>query len=342
MSELPINQAVDNGNGKQLQELTCIRGIGATKKQWLESLGISTIHALAQATVAELKEQLKEIGYAVSRSEVEGWVKQAQILTNYSSHETIVVETSLSEAEFSQELPKAIASDVAPLPMADWHTLTSFNIEVQTREIDGVKEQRTLIQQMESGTTESWAGIAEESLHQWMHERLTETLDQTAGTIAAAAEPITVDITAVRIVQSGLANHPVVADRSDPLVASTFIAEEPLTVELTVGIAAGAIANPANKSITYHAKGQVRHLATGTIIDLGETRVTVQAQDAAKCTILLPPITLQKPGAYRLLAFASIENLASITGYFKVPMLQVQSNTPANYQIDDLPISCGI
>lgn len=337
MSELPTNQAVNNGNGKQLQELTCIRGIGATKKQWLESLGIGTIHALAQATIAELKEQLKEMGCTVSRSEVEGWVKQAQILTNYSSH-----ETSLPEAEFSQELPKAIASDVAPLPTENWHTLTSFNIEVQTREIDGIRERRTLIQQLETEAIARWAGIAEEPLHQWMHERLSETLEATDGAIAASAEPISVDITAMRIFQAGLVNHPIVADKSDPLVASTLIAEEPLTVELTVGIAADAIANLANKSITYHAKGQARHLATGAIIDLGETRITVHSQDAAKCTILLPQVTLQKPGAYRLLAFAAIENLASITGYFKIPMLQVQSNAPANYQMEDLPISCGI
>ncbi|MBF2027009.1 MAG: hypothetical protein IGS48_09620 [Oscillatoriales cyanobacterium C42_A2020_001] len=341
MSELPTNQAVDNGNGKQSQGLTCIRGIGSTKKKWLESLGIKTIYALAQVTVVELREQLKEIGYIVSQSEVEGWVKQAQILTNY-----IPSKSSFPEVELDQECPKAIAFDVPPpstaQPRDEWNTVTGFNIEVQTREVNGIKEQRTLIQQLETGIVESWAGIAEDPLHQWLHDRLTETLEANGGAIVASAEPIAIDIAEIRIFQAGLPDSPMVAGKADPLMADSLVTNVPFAVELTVGIAADAIANSTNKSIVYHAKGQARHLATGEVTDLGETRITVQLQDAAKCTILLPQITLEKPGAYRLLAFASIENFASVTGYFKVPLLQLQSATPANYQVEDLQMSCGI
>ncbi len=71
MMGLPTQVA--NGNHKNRNDLTQIRGIGAIRKRWLHSLGVYTIADLAQASVDAIEAQSKDDARILSRDELEGW-----------------------------------------------------------------------------------------------------------------------------------------------------------------------------------------------------------------------------------------------------------------------------
>jgi len=71
-----VDSKSDHNNNSS--DLTTIRGIGVSRKRWLNSLGIYTIAELGQASVHELESQLKKDGRLPSRSELEEWIAQAR------------------------------------------------------------------------------------------------------------------------------------------------------------------------------------------------------------------------------------------------------------------------
>lgn len=340
MNALSLDQKLTqpSGNRKLSNDLTCIRGIGATKKQWLELLGIQTIETLALVTAEDLRTQLKDLGYTVSRSELEGWVQQAQALCpSVSAKQEFSTIEVLSETESSS-----------------YSSTASFHINFQVCSNNGATEHQIIIQNLTTGHVKTWSKFEQNELQDWMLEALSEDI-KTAILSGTSIEPpeieevasdsmtpdtasATIQITSIRIHQPELTQSSIVINQADPLAPGTLMVDSPIELELAVELIDSAI--DPSLPLTYQIACQAKHLATGTMIDFGEAQVTQHSHHS--CLLRLPGVVLQQPGAYRLIAFASLSGYPSVSTYFKVPGLQLQSSKPAAYLIDELQTSCGI
>ncbi|MDX2239136.1 MAG: hypothetical protein NW224_00455 [Leptolyngbyaceae cyanobacterium bins.302] len=331
-----------NGNGKSIKELTDIRGIGTTKKQWLEALGISTVEALTQVTAEALKTQLKESGYTVSLSEIEGWLQQAQALTT-----------------LSQVDPKSFLKEISTQSeIASWNTLASFQVDLQTCSTNGTLKQQIVIQNLDTGNTKIWSKVYSNELQQWILNQAGDDFSaeissdsnllnaasvvEETGSEKIESKPLsaTIEISHIRIHQSEPTKTTIVIDQSNSLAEETLLANAPIDLELALNLVDGTI--DQSTPITYHVTCQAKHLASGTLFDLGETHIATQADPVKPCTVHFSEVVLKQPGAYRLIAFAVLTEDPMVTASFKVPGLQVQSSAPANYAIEEIQMSCGI
>ena len=101
--ESPARDA--NGNLKDRSDLTQIRGIGAIRKRWLNSLGIYTIAELSQAAADAIDAQARSEGRSLSRDELEAWIAQAQVQHS---------QTSSEQAKPEQAKPSHAVEAIAP------------------------------------------------------------------------------------------------------------------------------------------------------------------------------------------------------------------------------------
>ncbi|MDX2229191.1 MAG: hypothetical protein NW220_06120 [Leptolyngbyaceae cyanobacterium bins.349] len=370
MSGLSLDQNSMHDNETTVTELTCIRGIGATKKQWLAALDIDSVETLAQVSVDELKQQLKELGYTVSRNEIEGWMKQAQTFVTVSSQVTSA-KTALPEIESS------------------WSAIAAFQVEVQSHLSNGAVVHQVRIQNLDNGQSEVWVELQDNELQQWIltqlmhqshssvHEVPIASLDAPASTDSSSLENSATEnsvtensaiensatvqdvssdaraaaftpaptptpapaiaITQVRIHQPRWTQTPLVVHASEPMVTGTLMTDFPLELELCVERLDHAAPTP----LTYQTTCQARHLASGAVLDLGAARITLHP-DQATYAIALPQTALHEPGAYRLTVAAALESHPATITYFKIPVLHLQSSTPMDYGVHSFQISCGI
>jgi hypothetical protein len=328
-----VSSGVVEAEGRTM-ELTQIRGIGATKKQWLAALGIHTVEALAQIDVEELKTQLKDSGYTVSRTEIDAWVQQAQAIVPDSFPQESVSETAAQP----------------PASTPTWTTISSFQIEFQSRSIDGVAEQQIFVQKLDDKVSHTWFYVNENELQNWILEHIQPELKQSfllkdKFTRSATSSPVqdelfNIEISHVHVYQPARITAPITVDRTNPFITGTLVVDQPIAVELVIKRVDSEIAR--STPLTLYASCQAKHLATGAITELGSTRMTIQPNSENLYTLRLPEVVLQQPGAYRLLAVASIDDRPTISASFKVPMLQLQSLAPTPYQISEFQMSCGI
>jgi hypothetical protein len=168
-------------------------------------LGICDVRDLARASAAEIESRLRAEGYTVTRSEIAGWIAQAQeFVTDLPSHQAVespdaTVEDSPhfssqedessqtvieSPEDFAQESPflsteereschptgESVPIEVEgnlPSSAQDgiWKTFASFSIALQNKQVEGRAEQRTIVRHLEAGTVRIWSGIESDSLH---------------------------------------------------------------------------------------------------------------------------------------------------------------------------------
>ncbi|MBZ0283708.1 MAG: hypothetical protein K8L97_23425 [Anaerolineae bacterium] len=131
-------------NSVPLDELTAIKGIGASRQKWLQkTFNVQTYHDLANLSAEEIESRLKAEGKIVSHAEIETWIAQAQHLA------TVAVKND------------------------GWQPIASFVVEFQEHETEtGIVEQRTKVHHVESDHTSLWAGIQQNQLCHWMIEQL--------------------------------------------------------------------------------------------------------------------------------------------------------------------------
>jgi len=334
--------------------LTQIRGIGATKRQWLESLGILTVHDLANAVADELKEKLKAIGNSVSKSEIEGWITQAQaVIPKSQSIEELVQLAGVEKVETADALNLSMVDE--PNDISEWHSVStfkvdfsgSFGVELQTCQMDGYMAQRMLIQNLEttakrmmvqhleSGMNNALVGIAETELQQWILNRLQANL-QLESLVVEAPEmgnPIALEITQLRIVQSSNSTLSLIANKTKPLFPDGILADRSFDLEVTIVIPDVAIADLHHQLIVLAATCEARHLTTGAVTQWGEARMNVIGGTRSIFTLTMRDLMSTELGAYRLKVFATIQNLAATEASFKVPVVEVESPNPPSCYI---------
>lgn len=221
MTKSPTGEDSTKGNGEERNGLTRIRGIGSTKRRWLELLGICDVRDLAGASAAEIESRLRAEGHTVARSEIVGWIAQAQeFVTDLPSQQVVespdaTVEDSphlsSQEDESSQsviESPEDIAEESPhfsteerelchptgesipieaegnlPPSIQDgtWKTFASFAIAFQSKQVEGRAEQRTIVRHIETDTVRIWSGSESDSLHDSFASQLQQWIQSQIG-----------------------------------------------------------------------------------------------------------------------------------------------------------------
>lgn len=115
MAGSPKGESPRNGNGKERDNLTRIEGIGETKAQWLQSIGIATLQDLACASADYLESRLKAEGHATGRNEIEKkWIAQAQKMVDEASSQQTTESLEVDAKVSLNSLPKASESSQPP------------------------------------------------------------------------------------------------------------------------------------------------------------------------------------------------------------------------------------
>ncbi|MBF2075448.1 MAG: hypothetical protein IGS50_17045 [Synechococcales cyanobacterium C42_A2020_086] len=310
-----------SGNDENRSDLTNIRGIGASRKRWLNSIGIYTIADLSQASVDEVESSLKSGGRLLSRGELEEWIAQAKTvdLQNQPAESFCALPDPLLETEPLETEP---ASSSLVAASTDWIAVAVFKVEYQTRQIAGKVEQRTLIHHLETNATETWSGFETQLIQPWMLDRIEATLPQ-----PEAENPVVPEIIQLQVIQSHQIEQPMIADHAHPLFPGAILASEPFALEASVQLTGLSDAN-LQKQIPYSIQCTVHDVSTGSTTILGTATLNISSTANITYKALLPELMLSHSGIYRLKVSVTLQNSQAAdrptaSGYFKVPMLQV-------------------
>lgn len=317
----PTHAASANGNNENCNDLTNIRGIGVSRKRWLNSLGIYTITDLSQASADEIESQLKSNGRLLSRSELEEWIAQAQAVNTQHQQPSALPDSS--QASLETELS---ASSLTPSPQAvsatNWNSIAVFKVEFQTRQTAEQPEQRTVIHDLETNATEEWSGFETQLIQQWMLDRIA-----TPSLSAKAADPVILQITQLRVIQADETAQPLVADQTHPLFPQPIPINQPFALEVSMQLM-GLSNTKLPDHIPCSVQCVVHDVSVGSNTTLGEVIINVLPKNNATYKALLPGLMLSRPSIYRLKVLVTLQNSQAIdtpiaSGSFKIPMLQV-------------------
>ncbi|MGJ3246954.1 MAG: hypothetical protein ACFE0I_12875 [Elainellaceae cyanobacterium] len=174
-----------NGNG--YDNLTQIEGIGPVRQKWFrERFNVRTFHDLACLSPDQIESSLRDDRKPVSFHDVERWIVQAQTLAQSSVSsasmdsqpplaETFALNNRVSALSSTQSSDESADSGSAQRDSDEWETIASFDIEFQTRLIEGDRqEHRTCIRCLQTGRVRIWSGFVSEKIPQWIAAQLDE------------------------------------------------------------------------------------------------------------------------------------------------------------------------
>lgn len=312
-----------SGNQKDPGDLTQIRGIGAVRKRWLNSLGIVTTADLAQASAEAIETRAKSDGRTLSRDELEEWISQAQLHHVQASLEQAEPSPAGAIAAASHSEPLTSASEDREPDRADWASIASFTVDYQTRQVNGLAEQRLVAHHLDTNTTESWADFETDLMQQWLRDRV-----EAVGLLPLQTEPpsvvapVVADITQLRVMQLHHMSLPMVADKNSPIFSDAIHTTEPFALEVSMQLT-GLTEADQEKPLASRVQCLARHLATGETDSLGDITAQIAPADGSIHHVLLPSLRLLQPGLYSLKILVTLQHASTTLGHFKVPMLQV-------------------
>lgn len=334
-------------NHNSHSNLTSIRGIGAARKQWLNSLGIYTIADLAHASADEIESQFKNNGRSLSRNELDEWIAQAQlqqatlslqpVTSLYQENETHDNETvNIHDTKLSLETTSQIASDVeliasentpektpeknSDTSATEWNSIASFKVEYQTRFVQDKLEQQIVIHHLETGVVECQPSFETCFIQEWMLAQIGTT--ELQSKIEPSDKPdITPIITQLRVIQAQHLESGMIADKTCPLFSDAIQADEPFDLEVLAQFT-GFPDTTMREQVTYQVQCIAHDLSTGLTANLGEVRAKGFISNNTIHSALLPNLVLS-PGIYRLKVLVTLQDALATSSYFKVPMLQV-------------------
>lgn len=334
--ETPAQDLSIRNNSRDDNELTNIRGIGNTRKQWLNALGIYTIADLAQFSADDIESRLKDEGRSLPRSELEEWSIQAQAKTFASPSDSplhngspgnggVRTNNNVQEPDGSdQDISHQDKSDhcanttnVKADHVVDWNSLASFRIDYQTRQAAGRSEQQTTIHYLDTGATAQWAGFDASPIQLWIQEQIEETFCQ-----AKPENLVVPEITQLRVIQPSQSERPLIADKTYPMFSGAIRSNELFVLEVSLQFP-GWVSTDFSQSTSYQVRCIAHEVVTGTIVNLGEISAQVPFSDRSIYRVWLPELIFPHPGIYRLKISTTLQNKLATSGYFKVPMLQV-------------------
>lgn len=324
--ETPAHDLSIRNSSRDDNELIKIRGIGTTRKQWLNALGIYTIADLAQFSADDIEFRLKGEGRSLPRSELEEWIIQAQTETLASSSDSslhngspsnrgVRVKNNVQDHDMSDHCFNSIKLKVDNA--TDWSSLGSFRVDYQTRQAEGRSEQQTTIHYLDTGATAQWIGFETSCIQPWIQEQIEETFSQ-----AKPENLVVPKITQLRVIQPPHSEQPLIVDKTYPIFSGAIRSDELFVLEVSLQFP-GLVPTDFCQSICYQVRCIAHEVSTGTMANLGEISAQVPFSDRSTYRIWVPELMLSHPGIYRLKILVTLQNKLAASGYFKVPMLQV-------------------
>ncbi|NJN86176.1 MAG: hypothetical protein HC881_07470 [Leptolyngbyaceae cyanobacterium SL_7_1] len=318
-----------HGSIQENNHLTTIRGIGAIRKQWLNTLGIYTIADLAHASADEIEAQAKQDGRSIHRTELEEWIAQAQTqLANTMPQPMPQPENrpdDVDRVEACSDNPEdclicgfsqsSLESSASPDEQSEWAVTAAFQVEYQTRQVEGRTEQQTVIRDLETNVVKYWQQFETQLIPQWILDRL-----DIAPLVAEPDAAMMPELVQIRLMQSGEDGRSMVATATDRLFPDAIHADVPFALELSIQFA--NLTAHSSQSLTYKVECLARELSAASTLDLGTITATVTLADQGVYTTRLSDLRLPKPGIYRLKGSIALQTALPSQG-FKLPMLQV-------------------
>lgn len=127
---------------KELNEFAQIQGLGSAMQRWLrETFKVQTVKDLADLSVNRVLSRLEDEGKTFSREQVEHWISQAQA---FAAAQTV------------------------------WQPFATFIVSLQSRQIGGQTQQRTVAYFVEADRRKIWAGVECNGVYELMLDQLKQ------------------------------------------------------------------------------------------------------------------------------------------------------------------------
>lgn len=166
---------------KKPDDLSAIKGIGDSLKQWLrETFKVHSFAEIAALSAQEVETRAKRDGRFLPLSKIEQVLAQARGLVSKS----LIPVTETRRRKASKKVN-------------DWEEVAQFVVYFERKVVGGKEEKRTKIERrtaihhMETGEQESWSGIDAEQACRWMLHRLSEKEGIDPEEIASTSKPKT-------------------------------------------------------------------------------------------------------------------------------------------------------
>lgn len=325
------------------QELKVIPGIGPAKQRWLNALGVDTVADLARCQPQTLIEQLTARNHRTSLEDVKAWINRAQALepTTGSTQRPAVNSTAPSIADAMPDMDSAqtgVRPKTLPLlkndsPIENGRSLATFQVELIAHQADGVEILETRIHHGESDDAETWEGLADEALQQWMIARVNAPKNPTD------IPPVTTDdkpLATVKLPQLALqqdtSSHPsmtpsmmpsmMIVEPRHPFLPSAIASGQPFNLQLAFQLTDLEHPDLPTESIQYRIQVKASHLETQQTTMLTDQKASL-VYDTPEATYLSSPaLVLPAPGIYRLKISVTVLNMPSTPGRFILPLVQ--------------------
>ncbi|PZU96457.1 MAG: hypothetical protein DCF32_21645 [Leptolyngbya sp.] len=195
-------------------------------------------------------------------------------------------------------------------------------MDYQTRQVNGLAEQRLVAHHLETSVTESWADLETDLMPQWLRDRIEATRPPLPPEPPSPVAPVVADITQLRVMQLHHMSLPMVADKASPIFSDAIHTTEPFALEVSMQLA-GLTAADQEKPVASRVQCLARHLATGETDSLGDMTAQIAPANGSTHHVLMPSLRLLQPGFYSLKILVTLQHAPTALGHFKVPMLQV-------------------
>ena len=113
-----------------------------------------------------------------------------------------------------------------------------------------------------------------------------------------------------------------VAQKGNRVFPSAISSYQPLALEVAFSLSGLNAVNLTKKQVAYCAQFYIRDRMTGETTHLGDAELGTLIEGQLSYTARLDE-TILKPGVYRLQVSVELQDVPSIPGNFKVPLLQV-------------------
>lgn len=307
-----------------MDDLTRIKGIGATRQAWLrQALQIRTYGDLAALTAEQIAAKLKSEGRSATRAEIEQWLSAAQALASTpDQHDTL--------AQLATAVLTPTGSDTALQP-EEWQRFASFTVEYRKQIApDQNIAYETAAYDLDAGVRRLWPGIEGKAPCAWILDQINdkekrpptaETVVAPTAPIATKAPPLALHITQVGIFQPPSAILPVLIAEPARVSKGILSSAIPFVMEVTFQLAeplAHGIEQQPGYIVQVFARDLVRH----THIALGATAPAALIAGQARYTARLPEAFLAAD-LYHVQVLVAIQNTRPSVAYLEVPVLQV-------------------
>lgn len=345
MTKSAMGEDPTNGNGEEYDNLTKIRGIGSVTQQLLrQSLRTYTFRDLTNLSIDQIESQLRANGQTTSRSEIEGWIVQAQELVA-AKEPSLGTEAEESVNLPTQEYDESNQQEVTLLDTAEeevltsqsaasgWSSFASFIVEFQHQTIEGqVEEQRIKVRHQEANTVTVLPGFQTEQLQEWMLNQFSDQMQQIVGVQqrqierepeeTSAATPVVLEIIQLRLLQPPKTDNPMLFDKTSQMFSGPLNSAEPFVLETKLKLAGLTEEQIMQQSVTYSVQCYVRDRSTGVMTHLGDTEPDTLLKGQSSYIAILPEVSLTQ-GRYRLQLLATLQGLPATPGFLEVPLLPV-------------------